>query len=74
MDKDEALKVLTEALEREKLAHEIATSMLDGAADMTRAKVLAEREACARVCEQAGIDGYGTLAAAALIRRRGLNV
>ena len=31
----------------------------------------AEREACAKVCEQAGIDGYGTLAAAAMIRARG---
>ena len=31
----------------------------------------AEREACARVVEQAGIDGYGTLAAAFLIRERG---
>lgn len=31
----------------------------------------AEREACAQTCEQAGIDGYGTLAAAALIRKRG---
>jgi len=30
-----------------------------------------EREACARVAEQAGIDGYGTLAAALLIRERG---
>jgi hypothetical protein len=29
-----------------------------------------EREACAKVCEQAGIDGYGTLAAAAMIRAR----
>jgi len=31
----------------------------------------AEREACAKVCEQAGIEGYGTLAAAAMIRARG---
>ena len=31
----------------------------------------AEREACARVVEQAGIDGYGTLAAALLVRERG---
>jgi hypothetical protein len=31
----------------------------------------AERESCARVVEQAGIDGYGTLAAAILIRERG---
>jgi hypothetical protein len=30
----------------------------------------AEREACALTCEQAGIDGYGTLAAAQLIRKR----
>lgn len=29
-----------------------------------------EREACAKTVEQAGIDGYGTLAAAALIRVR----
>lgn len=32
--------------------------------------VLEEREACAKTCEQAGIDGYGTLAAAAMIRAR----
>ena len=31
----------------------------------------AEREECAQVVEQAGIDGYGTLAAALLIRERG---
>ncbi len=31
----------------------------------------AEREACALAVEQAGIDGYGTLAAAAMIRARG---
>ena len=31
----------------------------------------AEREACARVVEQAGTDGYGTLAAALLVRERG---
>jgi hypothetical protein len=29
-----------------------------------------EREACALITEQAGADGYGTLAAAAMIRRR----
>lgn len=32
--------------------------------------IAAEREACANVVEQAGIDGYGTLAAAAMIRAR----
>lgn len=31
----------------------------------------AEREACAQLVEQAGIDGMGTLAAAAMIRKRG---
>ncbi len=31
----------------------------------------AEREACADVVEQAGIEGHGTLAAAAMIRARG---
>ncbi len=31
-----------------------------------------EREACAQLVEQAGIDGYGTLAAAAMIRARRL--
>lgn len=33
----------------------------------------AEREACALAVEQAGIAGYGTLAAAAIIRARGSN-
>jgi hypothetical protein len=30
-----------------------------------------EREACAKVVEQAGMEGYGTLAAALLVRERG---
>ena len=36
-----------------------------------REAVAAEREACAKVVEQAGLDGYGTLAAALLVRERG---
>ena len=36
-----------------------------------REAVAREREACAQLAEQAGIDGYGTLAAAAMIRARG---
>jgi len=36
-----------------------------------QAAVKAEREACAKVVEQAGIDGYGTIAAALLVRERG---
>jgi hypothetical protein len=31
----------------------------------------AEREACAVVVEKAGMEGYGTLAAALLVRERG---
>lgn len=30
-----------------------------------------EREACAKTCENAGMEGYGTLAAAQAIRERG---
>jgi hypothetical protein len=30
-----------------------------------------EREGCARLVEQSGVDGMGTLAAAAMIRKRG---
>lgn len=41
--------------------------------DQLLAAVLAEREACARVCENMGIDGYGTLAIANFIRARGNN-
>lgn len=38
---------------------------------LVREAVAAEREACAKVVEQAGLDGYGTLAAALLVRERG---
>ena len=38
---------------------------------MIEAAVEAEREACALAVEQAGIDGYDTLAAAAAIRATG---
>lgn len=30
-----------------------------------------ERKECANACEQAGVDGYGTLTAAVIIRKRG---
>ena len=36
-----------------------------------QAGVKREREECAKVVEQAGIDGYDTLAAALLVRERG---
>jgi len=42
-------------------------------AESMQAAILKEREACALACEEAGMSGYGTLAAAAAIRRRGKN-
>jgi len=44
---------------------------LDGFANFANLVAAAEREACALTVEQAGIDGMGTLAAAAAIRARG---
>ena len=32
-----------------------------------------ERKECANACEQAGVDGLGTLAAAVIIRKRGID-
>lgn len=52
------------------LCPEIDAWQVDLIAQYAHDAVIIEREACARVCEQAGIDGYGTLAAAALIRSR----
>jgi hypothetical protein len=46
----------------------VITSYLEHFAKLVAA---AEREACAVVVEQAGMDGYGTLAAALLVRERG---
>lgn len=44
------------------------TEEIDSFAQLVAA---AERKACAKIVEQAGIDGYGTLAAALLVRERG---
>lgn len=51
---------------------ELAFSASDAELEnMAELIVAYEREQCALVCEKAGIDGYGTLAAAEAIRRRG---
>jgi H2-forming N5,N10-methylenetetrahydromethanopterin dehydrogenase-like enzyme len=50
------------------LKHDMA--VIEASKEAIDDAVAAEREACALLVEQAGIDGYGTLAAAALIRRR----
>ena len=46
----------------------VITGYLERFANLVAA---AEREACAVVVEQAGMEGYGTLAAALLVRERG---
>jgi hypothetical protein len=37
---------------------------------MLKPAIEAEREACAKICEEMGIEEYGTLAIAAAIRKR----
>jgi hypothetical protein len=43
---------------------------MDALRQMLRA-INEERDACAAMCEQLGVEGYGTLAIAAAIRQRG---
>lgn len=43
---------------------------MDALLQMLRA-INKERDACAAMCEQLGVEGYGTLAIAAAIRQRG---
>ena len=79
---EEVLKLVNAAIaaEREKLANWMmqrgyATGHGDTTEDLLQELEWqvreSEREACAKVVEQAGIDGYGTLAAALLVRERG---
>jgi hypothetical protein len=55
----------------EDLLQELDWQVADGWNRALMNGVKTEREACAKVVEQAGIDGYGTLAAALLVRERG---
>jgi len=79
---EEVLKLVNAAIaaEREKVANWMmqrgyATGHGDTTEDLLQELEWqvreSEREACAKVVEQAGIDGYGTLAAALLVRERG---
>jgi protein-disulfide isomerase-like protein with CxxC motif len=61
MTEDEAWEDLEARLKREAAAR----------VAQRQDNVLAEREACARLCEELGAAGYGTLAIAAAIRLRG---
>jgi hypothetical protein len=70
---------LVAAAERNKvaqwmIARSYATGHGDAVEDLLEALVQSvreeEREVCAQLCEQAGVDGYGTLAAAIMIRAR----
>lgn len=66
---------LVAAAEREKMAinsiHSCHSECQRPICVLVREAVEAEREECAKVCKQAGIDGFGTLAAAIAIRARG---
>ena len=63
MTQDEMIAKLTEMLEIQQKLHETVIDMLKPAIE-------AEREACAKLCEEMGIEEYGTLAIAAAIRKR----
>ncbi len=63
MNRDDIIRMAREA----DASFETAESMFKFAALVAAA----EREACAKVFEQAGIDGFGTLAAAINILARG---
>ena len=63
MTHEEQIAKLTEMLEIQQKLHETAIDMLKPAIE-------AEREACAKLCEEMGIEEYGTLAIAAAIRKR----
>jgi hypothetical protein len=77
MNRDDIIRMAREAgIEHHENVDEMRSPFCDGVwfEDLERFAALvaaAEREACAVVVEQAGMDGYGTLAAALLVRERG---
>jgi hypothetical protein len=68
MNRDDIIRMAREAGWTGPEENVTYVAMLERFANLVAA---AEREECAKVVEQAGIDGYGTLAAALLIRERG---
>ena len=69
MNRDEIIRMARESgLSKPWDQEPVPFALLERFAEFVAA---AEREACAKVVEQAGIDGYGTLAAALLVRERG---
>jgi len=72
----ETIEEQDEVLERESdyytrhpdIGYMVQTHTVERFADLVAA---AERDACAAMCEQLGVEGYGTLAIAAAIRQRG---
>ncbi len=67
MNRDDIVRMAREAGYGDTLA-DLHAPALEHFANLVAAT---EREACAKVVEQAGLDGYGTLAAALLVRERG---
>ena len=74
MNKEDLIRMAREAAEDSKYVWskpEHPVSLATFCESFANLVAAAEREACAKVVEQAGIDGYGTLAAALLVRERG---
>jgi len=55
----------------EGLLEELDWQITESWSKVVMASVRAEREECARLCENMGAEGYGTLAIAAAMRQRG---
>lgn len=53
------------------ILHKHDAAIIEASMDAIEQAREEEREACALIVEQAGIDGFGTLAAAVAIRARG---
>lgn len=72
MDRDDIIRMAQDAFgaEHELFWMDSTDEHLERFANLVAA---AEREACALEVEKAGMEGYGTLAAAASIRARGQN-
>lgn len=74
MTRDDIIRMARESADQSPREDWNTTAWVFGEEALERFATLvaaAEQEACAQAVEQAGIDGYGTLAAAARIRARG---
>ena len=70
MNRDDIIRMAREAL-NQRVDYTVWTLSTPHLEEFAKLVAEAEREACANLVEQAGVDGYGTLVAALLIRERG---